>query len=378
MERISVIITCYKPNSVIDDCLDSFASQEKNRLLDIVLVNDCSPFTKDEYQSVIKKYTNTLNIQYLKTPENLGPGMARQYGYDNSVIKNEFILYHDADETCIVPDGMDPFFEAISSHRECQIFVSGFTCEFERGYSGMPEHTIKYIPPEKSRKLTGRLFRRSFLDTNQIKFSPIMSYHDEDNYFLDCCYNVIKDKGLYQYNIPESNSFYIIWEKDHSGASFPVFFTASVAALHFTIFTMLRIMDAAKYNCIQDNELEFLFEYIPFSMYFVLYDKEWRNYKPSLDYMRKAIPKYITVCDDFVHFINTANLRNISRDSDKLINLYYCIPTYENYEHLKSQTPSPKKHGLYLCPIEYYDNADYCSPKDTINKFIREFNCKVD
>jgi GT2 family glycosyltransferase len=74
--EINIIIPCYYPSEIIEPCFQSLSNQTAKNKIKIFMVNDCSPHTNCDYLDIREKY-NDLNIQYLKTKENSGPGISR-------------------------------------------------------------------------------------------------------------------------------------------------------------------------------------------------------------------------------------------------------------------------------------------------------------
>ena len=90
---IDVIIPAYNAHNSIMRTLHSIIMQQIKDKFNVYIVNDCSSHDYSEEIEKVKKY---INIKELKTPENLGPGGARQFGIDNS--DGEYITFIDADD----------------------------------------------------------------------------------------------------------------------------------------------------------------------------------------------------------------------------------------------------------------------------------------
>ncbi len=92
---VSVIIPCYKCSHTIEQAVSSVAQQT---LLpsEIILVNDCSP---DQTLEVLKNLQNTYGkdwITIIDLPHNVGPGTARNYGWEAAT--QEYLAFLDADD----------------------------------------------------------------------------------------------------------------------------------------------------------------------------------------------------------------------------------------------------------------------------------------
>ena len=89
---IEIIIPAYNCISTLDRTLDSLQNQS-NKNFTVLIIDDCS--TQD-LCSVIERYKDTLSIQYLRNEKNMGVGMTRQKGIDET--KAEYIAFLDADD----------------------------------------------------------------------------------------------------------------------------------------------------------------------------------------------------------------------------------------------------------------------------------------
>ena len=97
----SVIIPVYEREDVLRRCLDCFKAQQFKDF-EVILVDDCSPYTDDNYASVIRDYESCFSIIYIKTESNIGPGDAKQMGLEKA--KGDYVLFMDADD--VISDGL--------------------------------------------------------------------------------------------------------------------------------------------------------------------------------------------------------------------------------------------------------------------------------
>ncbi len=93
--EISIIVPVYNRPGEMSELLQSLAAQS-NKQFEVVVVEDGSWDLSD---IVIKKYEDTLNIQYFKK-ENTGPGASRNYGCKRA--NGNYFLFVDSD--CILPE----------------------------------------------------------------------------------------------------------------------------------------------------------------------------------------------------------------------------------------------------------------------------------
>lgn len=94
MCMISVIIPCYNSFKLMNKCLQALENQTFTDF-EVIVIDDCS--TDDSYNDLLLyAKTSNLNLSIIKTKENSGPGVARNYGIQNSVGK--WLMFCDADD----------------------------------------------------------------------------------------------------------------------------------------------------------------------------------------------------------------------------------------------------------------------------------------
>jgi len=95
MVNYSIIIPAFNAEKDIEDCLRSVFFQTKGKYeYEILVIDDNST---DSTQSILNTVQRTFpNIRLFQTPQNLGPGVARNIGLENA--KNDWILFLDSDD----------------------------------------------------------------------------------------------------------------------------------------------------------------------------------------------------------------------------------------------------------------------------------------
>ena len=96
MFDVDLIIPCYGNSEIIEKGIASLAIQWHKEYLHVTLVNDCSPNTDCDYQDLVDKYKNFMDIRCIRTPGNGGQGLARQFGIDNT--SHEYFMFMDEDD----------------------------------------------------------------------------------------------------------------------------------------------------------------------------------------------------------------------------------------------------------------------------------------
>lgn len=149
---IDIIIPAYNAFETIDKTLNSISKQINRNSLHTYIINDGS--TKS-YKDIIDKYRNILNITEI-TIENSGPGKARQVGLDAS--NNEYIVFLDADDILYNEYSLIKLINIIQDNDLAQgYFIEKNETEFK-----ITEPQLFY--------LHGKMFRRSIIEKNNIKF----------------------------------------------------------------------------------------------------------------------------------------------------------------------------------------------------------------
>ena len=158
---IDIIIPIYNASNYLDRLLESIKKQTyKDYSIYLIDANSTEEYNLDKYD---------LNITYYKLNEQTCPGLTRQVGIDKS--EHDYIMFIDQDDELITEDSLQTLIDNID---ECDIVACGEYFEKEK------REMINDI------SLHGKLFRRSFLESNNIRFNDFI-YH-EDLYFNNYCY----------------------------------------------------------------------------------------------------------------------------------------------------------------------------------------------
>lgn len=185
---IDLIIPAYNAHDYILNGLYSILLQSCVDKLKVYIVNDCSD---RDYSEEIDKVKDKINIVELKTPENMGPGFARQYGVDNS--DSEFIIFMDADDVFYDAYSIESLYNELKNN-DYNYIISDFIEEtpfgnFDHYYNNIWMH--------------GKMYRREFLVNNKIIFNN--SSQNEDTGF-NTLTNLCSDNTGYL------NRFTYIWK----------------------------------------------------------------------------------------------------------------------------------------------------------------------
>lgn len=161
--RIDIIIPAYNAHAHLETALHSIAIQTLAGLVDITIVDDCSP--NGGYSEIIDKFNKELSIREIRLSKNGGCGVARQYGIDNT--NNPFIAFMDADDNLSQPFALSALRRELLED-EKKIAVGGSF------YEAHNESTKVQVIAHKSDFVWvfAKLYRRSYLDKYNIRFHP--------------------------------------------------------------------------------------------------------------------------------------------------------------------------------------------------------------
>lgn len=185
---IDIIIPAYNAHRFIQSTLFSIACQTISNLINVYVVNDCSDY---DYSKEIYRFKPYINIKELKTPENIGPGGARQYGIDHS--NGKYIVFIDADDVFNDGYSVEKLYNCIDKNN-LNILTSNFNEESEEGFKEFLYNEVW---------VHAKIYRRSFLEENNIRFNNSRS--NEDTGF-NMLISLNEEKGF-----PHFDDFTYIW-----------------------------------------------------------------------------------------------------------------------------------------------------------------------
>ena len=180
---IDVIIPAYNvEDKILSRCLASIACQDIVDELEVTIVDDAS--TQQNYAEVISRFAPMMKINLLRYEVNGGPGVARQYGLDNT--SNGLITFIDADDTFNGAFALHALRTGIDLNPTYQMCVGVFDEIHEHN---IPEDVVSPLVMEHANDLVwmfGKLYRRAYIDKYNIRFHET-SRANEDNGFNTIC-----------------------------------------------------------------------------------------------------------------------------------------------------------------------------------------------
>lgn len=191
--KVSVITTVYNVEEWLDKNIQAFLNQTLKDS-ELILVNDCSP---DNSQSIIDKYKDD-RIKCIINETNVGPGVSRQIGLNNSC--GEYTIFVDGDDW-LEPDCLEIMYnEAINqdadivSCRTIQHNDYGLLKGREIGYTYYKEDFYNFI--------NNKLIKRNIW--SKTHYSPLRFREDINTLFrcLEFSNKTIKlEYAGYDYNL---------------------------------------------------------------------------------------------------------------------------------------------------------------------------------
>ena len=165
---IDIIIPAYNSKDTLLNTLKSIVMQKglEKINMQVTIVNDCSDYS---YSNLVDYFSSYINIQEVDTNKNVGPGEARNLGLKST--KEEYIIFIDSDDCFYGTNSIKTLYDEINSNNY-DLIISDFICN-RNGIKEIKEHDIIW--------LHGKIYRRSFLEKNNIYFNE--SRANEDNGF---------------------------------------------------------------------------------------------------------------------------------------------------------------------------------------------------
>ena len=160
---IDIIIPAYNSQEYIENAICSIIMQSIKDKIKLYIVDDCS---QDNYDEIVTRYSDIIRIKLLRLDKNSGPGVARQVGLDNS--NSKYIMFMDADDilsSCYSVENLYNYIEDNNSN-----VVSSYFLE--------EANDVVYEHYDNSIWLHGKMYRRKFLDDNNIRFNDTRANED--------------------------------------------------------------------------------------------------------------------------------------------------------------------------------------------------------
>lgn len=165
--KIDIIIPAYKAQKTILRTVASIAEQTIKDDLEVTIVNDGCP--NGDYHEIVDMYKPYLKIREIKMQKNGGPGLARQFGIDNT--ENEYFTCIDADDTFVGSVALEGLRKAIEDNPVYKCVSAGFMQLGEDVRQSLPHFQDMVW-------MFGKLYRREFIEQYGIHFNDTRANED--------------------------------------------------------------------------------------------------------------------------------------------------------------------------------------------------------
>lgn len=217
---VSIIVPVYNGEKYISRCLDSLINQTYINL-EIVLVNDGSI---DKSKDILNEYAKTDNRIKIYNQINQGASVARNTGLEKA--NGKYIMFVDADDyidshmveemiknikhenTIVFCDNTEIWSKNID---ERKLFNEQLEKELNK------EIVLSEVASGRAGLVCGKLFDKSIVDKNNIKFDKNIKMCEDQLFFLEiinyCDYFIHIPKSLYHYDRRNENSVTIKYQE---------------------------------------------------------------------------------------------------------------------------------------------------------------------
>ena len=233
MFDIDFIIPCYGKSEIIEKGIASIAIQWHKEFIHVTLVNDCSPNTDCDYQDLVDKYSNFLDIRCIRTPKNGGQGLARQFGIDNT--HHDYFMFMDEDDQLGNGVTISLFVGAVENAGFVFNDNGGIICD----ENGTPLHNDNSKPInivsgplfafdnntsytiENTNRVwvNSKLYNRKFIEKHNIRFNEAQSRHAEDYFWMSCFFFAMDHDDEYTGLLLDNNGIYYLWYPNENSQS---------------------------------------------------------------------------------------------------------------------------------------------------------------
>ena len=179
---IDIIIPAYNAEKTITKTLSCLVSQTDYNF-EVYVIDDNS---SDNIENIIQSFKNIINIHYIKNKENIGAGMSRQVGIDNS--HNEYFTFLDADDV-FLPYTIELLNNFTKLNPSIEFLHSG---SYVQKYNKDLQIYEFILEKGLYTQIAGKLYKRSAIEKYNIKNNPVCSYWGDDSYFNCQCTELLK------------------------------------------------------------------------------------------------------------------------------------------------------------------------------------------
>lgn len=235
MFDIDYIIPCYGKSEIIRPGLRALVNQWKSEFIHVILVNDCSPNTKCDYADLVEEFKPYIDIKSIRTPKNVGQGLARQYGINHS--SHNYFMFQDEDDMLANPLAISIFVGSIESniYKKSDEDENAFVLDDEGNlildetkksiavmsaplFEFDDNHT-RVIEAGNRIWVNSKLYNRKFLEKHDIRFNEAQSRHAEDYYFMNCFFYCLDHDPDYTGILLDDHQLTYLWYPNEGSQS---------------------------------------------------------------------------------------------------------------------------------------------------------------
>ena len=204
--KVSLIITVYNKAPFLRRCLDSVANQTSQNA-EVWIIDDCSADGSDK---ICDEYGEKNKWVVIHNAVNKGVSEARNIGLDNA--KGDYVTFLDADDV-LLPNAIE-IMEKVSDrgyniYQFCQQRCRNYEIRNNKVYGAPKGHYDLFYIPKYWVLVWNKLYKRSFLLENKIRFKKGMQF-GEDTLFNTRC--ILANEGLYQ--APQATVVHCVDDKE--------------------------------------------------------------------------------------------------------------------------------------------------------------------
>ena len=170
--RISVIIPAFNAFDTLPQTLMSIAMQENIHEVETLIVDDCS--TEGTYDEIAEIFSKFMTIKLIRLEKGLGPGGARQVGFDHAV--GSAVTAIDADDCFCRPDALSQMYRCMVE-KDQDMVIAQFLEQNENGWLHVHGSELVWV--------FAHMYSKAFLDKYQIRMN--ISHSNEDTGFNRLC-----------------------------------------------------------------------------------------------------------------------------------------------------------------------------------------------
>lgn len=163
-KMIDIIIPAYHAHDTIIKTICSIVEQTISDKVRITIINDGD----STYSSIVDNFSNIIDIREIILEENRGPGVARQFGIDNTSLP--YFTCIDADDTFAGAYSLEVLLKYAKENPNACAVIGSFAEEHKD--LNFITHTNDLV------WMFGKLYRRSFIEKYDIKFNETRSNED--------------------------------------------------------------------------------------------------------------------------------------------------------------------------------------------------------